>query len=353
MSTPETSPNSHAQADMVLVTGISGFLGGHVALELLRQGYRVRGSVRNLNKADKVRATLAAHGADLSRVEFVALDLLSDTGWEAAVRGCRYVQHVASPFVLEQPKDRNELIRPAVEGTTRAIKSSLAAGVERIVVTSSIAAIVYGHAPNRPAPFTEADWTNLAGPLVPAYQESKTRAEQAAWQLVESYGARDRLAVINPSAIMGPLLDDDPGTSGQLLMRLLDGSVPGTPKMTFSVIDVRDVAAAQVAAMQQAEAGGKRFILSDSEMSMFEMAETIRKGYQRPGIKVPRFELPSFMVRIVGLFDRQIRDNVAELDNVRACNGDAGRRLIGRGYIPAPEAILATVRTIYDNGIMK
>lgn len=353
MNPTETSPNSHSQPDLVLVTGISGFLGGHVALELLRQGYRVRGSVRNLNKADKVRATLAAHGADVARLEFVALDLLSDTGWDAAVRGCRYVQHVASPFVLEQPKDRNELIRPAVEGTTRAIKSALAAGVERIVVTSSIAAVVYGHERNRPAPFTEADWTNLSGPHVPAYQESKTRAERAAWDLVDSFGARDRLAVINPAAIMGPLLDEDPGTSGQLLMRLLDGSVPGTPKMTFSVIDVRDVAAAQVAAMVSPEAGGRRFILSDSEMSMFAMAETIRAGFQRPGLKIPRFELPSWLVRIVGLFDRQIRDNVAELDNVRACNGDAGRRLIGRNYVPAPEAILATVRSIYANGIMK
>jgi nucleoside-diphosphate-sugar epimerase len=353
MSTQETSPTALAQPDLVLVTGISGFLGGHVALELLRQGYRVRGSVRNLSKADKVRSTLAAHGADLSRLEFVALDLLADTGWEAAVRGCRYVQHVASPFVLEQPKDRGELIRPAVEGTTRAIKSALAAGVERIVVTSSIAAIVYGHARNRPAPFTEADWTNLAGPGVAAYPESKTRAERAAWEMVESFGARDRLAVINPSAIMGPLLDDDPGTSGKLLMRLLDGSVPGTPKMTFSVIDVRDVATAQVAAMVSPEAGGRRHILSEREMSMFEMAETIRSGYQRPGMKLPRFELPSFVVRLIGLFDRQIRDNVAELDNIRACNGDAGRRLLGRAYISAPEAILATVRTIYANGILK
>lgn len=353
MSTTETSPNALAQPDLVLVTGISGFLGGHVALELLRQGYRVRGSVRNLNKADKVRATLAAHGADLSRVEFVALDLLSDAGWEAAVRGCRYVQHVASPFVLEQPKDRSELIRPAVEGTTRAIKAALAAGVARIVVTSSIAAIVYGHARNRPAAFTEADWTNLSGPGVAAYPESKTRAERAAWDLVESFGARERLAVINPSAIMGPLLDEDPGTSGKLLMRLLDGSVPGTPRMTFSVIDVRDVAAAQVAAMVSPEAGGRRHIVSEREMAMFEMAETIRNGFQRPGLKLPRFELPSWLVRLVGLFDRQIRDNVAELDNVRAVDGSAGRRLIGRDYIPAPDAILATVRTIFDNGIMK
>jgi len=352
MNPTETSPNSHSQPDLVLVTGISGFLGGHVALELLRQGYRVRGSVRNLNKADKVRATLAAHGADVSRLEFVALDLLSDAGWEAAVRGCRYVQHVASPFVLEQPKDRNELIRPAVEGTTRAIKSALAAGVERIVVTSSIAAIAYGHAPNQPA-FTETDWTDLAGGKVPAYQESKTRAERAAWELAESYGARERLATINPSAIMGPLLDDDPGTSGKLLMRLLDGALPAAPKMTFSVIDVRDVAAAQVAAMTAPEAAGRRHILSEREMSLLAMGQAIKAGFNRPGLKVPGFELPSWLVRLVALFDRDIRDNTAELDNIRAVDGSAGQRLIGRPYIPAPDALVATAKSLYANGIMK
>lgn len=340
--------------DTVLVTGISGFLGGHVALELLRQGYSVRGSVRNLSKADKVRATLKAAGADVSRLDFVALDLLKDEGWEAAVRNCRYVQHVASPFVLEQPKDHAELVRPAVEGTTRAIRAALAAGVERIVVTSSIAAIVYGHERQKGRPkFTEADWTDHTRPSVTAYPDSKTQAERAAWALAESFGARERLAVINPSAIMGPLLDDDPGTSGKLLMRLLDGSVPGTPKMTFSIIDVRDVAAAQVAAMTSPEAGGRRHIVSEREMTLFEMGEAIRRGYQRPGLRIPRFELPSWLVRLVGLFDRQIRDNVAELDNVRAVDGSAGRRLIGRPYIPAPDAIVATAKSLFDNGIMK
>lgn len=338
--------------DLVLLTGISGFLGGHVALELLRTGYSVRGSVRNRAKAGKVLDTLARHGADVSRVEIVELDLLSDTGWDAAVSGCRYVQHVASPFVIEQPRDRNELIRPAVEGTRRALTTALANGVERVVITSSIAAIVYGHAPTTRT-FTEADWSNLDGRPMAAYPESKTRAEHEAWRIADSFDARNRLAVINPSAIMGPLLDDDPGTSGLLIGRLLDGSIPGTPKMTFSIIDVRDVAAAQVAAMAAPSAAGHRHILSDREMTLHQMALAIRDGLDRPGLRVPGFELPSWLVRIVGLFDRQIRDNVAELDNVRAVNGDRGRQLIGRKTIPAPEAIVATAESLFEHGLVK
>src|SRR3569833_3612624 len=175
-------------ADLVLLTGISGFLGGHVGLALLKAGYRVRGSVRDLGKADKVRAALSQAGGDISQLEFAALDLNSDAGWDEAMRGVRYLQHTASPFVTNMPKDRMELIRPAVDGTRRALNAALAAQVERMVVTSSMAAIAYGHAKARSAPFTGADWTALTGRGVNAYVESKTLAERAAWTIVASAG---------------------------------------------------------------------------------------------------------------------------------------------------------------------
>ncbi len=235
--------------DRVLLTGVSGFLGGHVASALLAAGYQVRGSVRNLAKADKVRDTLTKAGADVSRLEFVALDLLKDDGWDAAAEGCRFLAHTASPFVLRMPTDKMDLIRPAIEGTERALNAGLKAGVERVVLTSSMAAIAYGHDKNRTSPFTAADWTDLEGHGVSAYVESKTRAERRAWEIMKAAGREADLAVINPSGIFGPLLDEDPGTSAQIVIRFLSGGVPAVPRLSFAFVDVRDVAAAHVAAL--------------------------------------------------------------------------------------------------------
>lgn len=338
--------------DRVLVTGISGFLGGHVALQLLAEGYSVRGSVRSLSRADKVRSTLAANGADISRLEFVALDLSSDTGWTEAMAGVRYLQHVASPFVVEQPRDKQELIRPAVEGTRRALTAALSAGVERIVLTSSIAAIVYGHA-DYSKTFTTADWTNPDSPRTSAYPESKLRAEREAWSIADRFGARERLSTINPAAILGPLLDDDPGTSGALILRLLDGSVPAAPRMTFSIVDVRDVAAAQVAAMTSPDAAGQRHILAEREMSVLELAKVLRPHFPQFAGGLPRFELPDWVVRLVGLFDPQIRTNTQELGNIRRVDGSTGRALLGRPLIPAPDAALATAESLIAHGLVR
>ena len=339
--------------DRVLVTGISGFLGGHVALQLLQQGYVVRGSVRSPARADRPRATLAANGADTGRLEFVTLDLLSDTGWAEAMAGVRYLQHVASPLTIEVPRDRDELIRPAVEGTRRAVTAALAAGVERIVLTSSIAAIVYGHA-DHAGPFTTADWTDPDSPRTTAYPESKLRAEREAWTIAERHDARDRLAVINPAAILGPLLDDDPGTSGALIHRLIDGFLPGVPRLSFSLVDVRDVAAAQLAAMTRPEAGGHRHILSEREMSVLELARYLRAHLPAPyASRIPRRELPDWLVRLAGLFDARIRANIAGLGKARPVDGSSGRALLGRPLIPAPEAALATAGSLIARHLVR
>lgn len=338
-------------SDRVLLTGISGFLGGHVALELLQQGYSVRGSVRTLDKAEKVRTTLAAHGADLSRVEFVALDLLSDQGWESATAGARYVQHVASPFVIASPKDKNDLIRPAVEGTRRAVTAALTSGAERIVLTSSLAAIVYGHT-DYSKPFTTGDWTDVDSPKVTAYPESKLRAEREAWRIADGFGAQDRLTTINPGAIFGPLLDNDPGTSGTMILRLLNGAMPAAPRMSFSVVDVRDVAAAHVAAMTAPDAGGKRHILAERQMTILEMGAALRAALPEDARRAPRFELPDWAVRLAGLFDPQIGSNSHELGHVRLVDGSSGRHLIGRPMIPGPDAVVATARSLIEQRLV-
>lgn len=337
--------------DRVLLTGISGFVGGHVALELLRQGLAVRGSVRDLKKADKVRDTLGKAGADLSLVEIVALDLMSDKGWTEAMDGVRYLQHTASPFVTSEPKDRNELIVPAVEGTRRAVEAALRANVERIVTTSSLAAIMYGHDASRVAPFTAADWTNLEGRQVSGYVESKTRAERKAWELVDAAGRHDDLATINPGAIFGPLLDEDPGTSVGLLKRMFDGSLPAAAKIAFIVVDVRDVAAAHVAAMTSPAAGGHRFPMGNGTYSLMDLAGILKAAIPERSGKMPRVEVPDWLVRLVAYVDRDIRGNLGELGVVKRADASDVVGLLGRKLIAADEATIASARSLIAHGI--
>ncbi|WP_240231022.1 SDR family oxidoreductase [Devosia lacusdianchii] len=331
-------------SDRVLLTGISGFLGGHVALQLLNAGYTVRGSVRNLGKADKVRATLQRAGADISRLEFVALDLMKDAGWSEAMDGVRYLQHTASPFVIKIPEDKMELIAPAVEGTERALNTANARGVERIVLTSSMAAIAYGHDKSRNTPFGPADWTDLNGRGVNFYQESKTLAERRAWEIMDAAGRHDDLAVINPSAIFGPLLDDDPGTSAVIVQRLLNGSVPAAPRIPMTSIDVRDIAAAHVAAMTTPDAGGRRFPMGESTIFFIEAANILRQRY--PDRRIPRLQMPDWAVRLYAMFDRDVRDNMGELGYIKHLDSSAAIALLGRPLIPAADAILATAESL-------
>lgn len=333
-------------ADRVLLTGISGFLGGHVALQLLEAGYVVRGSVRDLRKADKVRDTLARAGGDISRLEFVALDLMSDEGWAEAMNDVRYVQHVASPFVTSMPADKMELIRPAVEGTTRALEAAFKARVERVVLTSSMAAVMYGYPKSRSQPFTADDWTNLEGRDVNAYVESKTRAERAAWQIAERHGRSRDLAVINPGAILGPLLDEDPGTSAALVQRLLNGSMPAAPSFAFVIVDVRDVAALHVAAMTSDRAGGHRYPAGNGTYSLMELGDMLRSEFPDRSRKLPRFQAPDWLVRALGIFDRDVRGNLGELGVVKRTEALDAKALIGRPFIPARDAVVATARSL-------
>jgi len=336
-------------SDRVLLTGISGFLGGHVALQLLNAGYTVRGSVRNLNKAEKVKATLSKAGADISRLEFVALDLLRDDGWNAAMQDVRYLQHTASPFLLETPKDPADFIRPAVEGTRRAIQAALAAGVERIVLTSSIAAIQYGH-DDYSRTLTEADWTDVDSHTTGAYPKSKTLAEREAWALMDAAGRHDDLAVINPAGIFGPLLDEDPGTSSLLVKRLLDGKLPAVPKLAMSIVDVRDVAALHVDAMTNPSAGGQRCVASEGTYWMADIGRMLRPAF--PDRRVPTGELPTWLVRLVSLFDRDIRDNMHEMGTMKRIDGGRGLLRLGRPLIGTAVAAAATGQSLIEHKLV-
>ncbi|MBU1175759.1 MAG: NAD-dependent epimerase/dehydratase family protein [Alphaproteobacteria bacterium] len=332
--------------DRVLLTGISGFLGGHVAVELLRAGFRVRGSVRSAAKADKVRAALAAAGADLSRIELVTLDLKSDDGWPAAMADTRYVVHTASPFVLGQPRDRMDLIRPAVDGTDRAVRAALATEVERVVLTSSTVAVAYGHPPGRAAVYTDKDWTDLSGKGVTAYFESKTRAERRAWELMDAAGRRQDLAVINPGGILGPLLDDDPGTSAMIVLLLLNGRMPAMPRAPMALIDVRDVAAAHVAALAAPEAGGRRYLMVERLTTLADLAEVLRQAFPERARSIPRRQIPDWLLRGIGIFNADMRNLAEEAGNPRRYDSAPVAALLKRDLIPVPVSAVETARSL-------
>ena len=246
--------------ETILVTGGSGFVGAHCILQLLDKGYRVRTTVRSLARETDVRAMVRQGGADPGdRLEFAAADLTQDAGWPEAVAGCTYVLHVASPFPPAAPKHEDELIIPAREGALRVLRAARDAGVKRVVLTSSYAAIGYGQ-PQQSAPFDETNWTNPNGDDVRAYTKSKTLAERAAWDFIAKEGGALELAVVNPVGVFGPVLGSDYSTSILLVQRLMDGAMPGCPRLWFGLVDVRDVADMHLRCMTDPAAKGERFL---------------------------------------------------------------------------------------------
>ncbi|MBL1430873.1 MAG: aldehyde reductase [Robiginitomaculum sp.] len=286
----------------VLVTGASGFIAKHCIIKLLNEGYKVRGSVRSADKVDKVRNALADH-CDVSNLSFVELDLMSDIGWAEAVDGCSFVQHVASPFPSSEPDNEDDLIVPAREGALRAMKFAAAAGVKRVVLTSSMAAIAYGDQTREAGPFTEKDWTNTNSDIG-AYIKSKAIAERAAWDFMETDTAGDmQLSVINPGGVLGPLVDNTWSSSGEIVRKLLRREMPACPRIAFAMIDVRDVADAHFEAMIRPEAAGERFLLATDSAWMVDVSKALKKN----GYNTPTGNLPNFMVRLIAIFDKTIR----------------------------------------------
>lgn len=338
--------------DTVLLTGISGFLGGHIALVLLNAGYKVRGSVRNLDRAEHVKKTLAAHGGNVDNLEFVALDLLKGDGWDEAMQGVKFLMHTASPFVLNMPKDRMDLIRPAVEGTTRAINAALAAKVERIVLTSSVIAITAGHLTNRPTHFTAEHWTNYQTGNVTAYAESKTRAEEKAWELMKSADRISDLTVINPGFIMGPVLDTDPGTSGELILRIMQGELPAAPDIEFHVIDVRDVATIHANALTEAQTFGKRVPTISGPVTMIEFGKFIGNALPTYKSKMPKFVAPNWLIRIMSIFDPSVSAIVPDLGHRAEMDNADARLILGQEMIAQEQSVVALAKSLIEQKLI-
>ena len=309
--------NDQQASPTVLVTGASGFLGGWCVVEALDRGYQVRASVRNASREQELRETIESKCGSSAGLSVVEADLSSDDGWEQAVSGCDYVLHVASPFPPAQPKDPNELIVPAREGTLRVLRAGLAAGVRRVVVTSSVAAVRNFAGPLPDRPLAEEDWTDPDLPGLSPYSRSKTIAERAAWDLARQQNATDRLAVVNPSAILGPALSGHRSTSLGLVERLLAG-MPGMPRLSFSVVDVRDVADLHLLAMSSPEGAGERFLAVGPSLWISEMAEILREQLGPAAAKVPRRTFPDALVRLAARFD----------PGLRSFTGDLGKRIV-------------------------
>lgn len=340
--------------ELVLVTGGSGFIGAHCIVQLLEAGYHVRTTVRSLQREADVRAMLKVGGADAGdRVSFVAADLLSDAGWPEAVAGCSYVLHVASPFPPTVPKDETELVVPAREGTLRVLRAARNAGVRRVVLTSSFAAIGYGHPPQA-APFNEASWTNPDGKDVMPYVKSKTLAERAAWDFIAKEGRGLELSVVNPVGVFGPVLDADTSTSILLVQRLMEGAVPGCPRLWFGVVDARDVASIHVTAMTHSAAKGERFLaVAGDFMSIVEIAKLLKARMGDAARKVPTRELPNWLVRLAALRDSAVKQIVPELGKRKNATSERARTVLNWQPRSNEEAILATAESLARLGLLK
>jgi nucleoside-diphosphate-sugar epimerase len=342
---------SRAQTQTVLVTGGSGFLGGWCLVELLRRGYRVRTTVRDLSREAEVRVAVASEVDAGDRLSVLAADLRSDDGWGQAVQGCDYVLHVASPFPPVQPKDPDELIVPAREGTLRVLRASLDAGVERIVVTSSVAAVTGGGKPPSTL-LTEEDWSDPDNPKLSAYARSKTIAERAAWDLVGERGEAGKLATVNPGAIVGPLLSDDRSFSLQAIERLLRG-MPGAPRIGFSFVDVRDVVDLELRAMTAPEAGGERFIAVAQYLWMSEVAAVLRDRLGEAAAKVPKRTVPDLLVRTMAIFDPGIRSVTGQLGRKTELSSEKAKALLGWSPRPTEETIVNCAQSLIDKGVVE
>lgn len=342
----------------VLVTGGSGFIASHAILQLLAAGHEVRTTVRHLNREAEVRGLMKTGGAAAAdrmkgRISFFAADLEQDAGWAEAVTGCDYVLHIASPFPPTVPKNENDLIVPAREGALRVLRAARNAGVQRVVLTSSFAAIGYGH-PTQAAPLDETNWTDPNAPDVAPYAKSKTLAERAAWDFIAKEGGSLELAVVNPVGVFGPVLGPDYSTSILIVQRLMDGAMPGLPHLYFGAVDVRDVVDLHLRAMVHPAAKGERFLaVSGDFMSALDIAQVLKSRMGAAAKKVPTRVLPDWMIRVAALFDGQVKQITPELGKRKNATSAKAQRVLAWTPRSREDAIVATAESLQRLGLLK
>ncbi len=335
----------------VLLTGVTGFIAGHIAVELLRRGYRVRGSLRSLVRVGPLTQLFTALGFSEDSFEFVELDLERDAGWAEAMDGCCAIQHVASPFPIDDPSDKMAMVPAARGGTLRILSQARRAGVPKVVLTSSTAAIKDGVRKPDEYVFSESDWSDTASEHIRAYSMSKTLAEAAAWADVEEHGG-PVLTVMNPSFVLGPMLDQTLSTSGEVVRLMFTGKYPAVPELCFAVVDVRDVARAHVNGMEMPEADGQRFLLSSGTMMMIDMAKVLKSRFPASSSKLPRFQAPGLMVKILSLFDPSVRGVLPEIGKRYGINNEKASKVLGIEFAKTEDALVAMGESLISRNMI-
>ena len=337
--------------ETVLLTGVTGFLGSHTTIQLLEKGYRVLGTLRNLDRADSIKEVIAQHTDKVDHLRFAQADLKDTIIWDEIMRGITYIQHIASPFPRTLPKDDQLLIKPAKEGTLRILKAASAHGVKRVVVTSSTGAIIYGKPKGQESgTYTEEDWTDVSNVYdATPYFRSKTIAERAAWDYAQEHPELE-VATVCPGAILGPVLERDFGTSANIVIKTMDGSSPAIPKIGFDMVDVRSVADALIRAMEVPEAAGERFIASAGFLMFKEVADILRAAY--PDRKIPKAILPNFAVRLFSKIDPTLKPVLNDLGFERKVDHSKAKRILGWDPIAPKEAVLACAESAINLGLL-
>ncbi|MCP5074947.1 MAG: aldehyde reductase [Rhodobacteraceae bacterium] len=338
----------------VLVTGGSGFIAKHIIRQLLDEGFGVRASVRSAARESEISDAMAAHVKETidldDQLSFVHLDLSSDDGWAEALSGVDALFHTASPFPMVQPDNEDEIIRPAVEGTLRALKAAQAAGVTRVVLTSSTVAISNKRLAAGRKRYNESDWSDLNAPTATPYVKSKTLAEKAAWSFAKDH-PEIRLTTINPALVLGPALDENIGTSLQIIQRLMNGKDPMVPNIGFPVVDVRDVATMHVRALQQPESAGARFIAAERFVWMQDVARILKSEY--PDRRIATRLAPDFFVKFLSIFDKSIKSVVPILGLEQHLDNTAASEVLGMEFIETRQAIKSAAACLVRFDLVK
>jgi dihydroflavonol-4-reductase len=337
----------------ILVTGGSGFIAKHVILQLLNEGFEVRASVRSLDRSAEIMAAMVLHAKNTTdlekRLTFCELDLTKDDGWNEALQNCQALMHTASPFPLEQPEDEDELIKPAVEGTLRALKAAQEAGVERVILTSSVVSIYNKRLAAGRNRYDETDWSENNSPMATAYSKSKTLAEKAAWSFVRE-NSEVKLTTICPSLVLGPPLDGKIGSSLKVIARLLSGKDPMVPNLGMAIVDVRDIAQMHVRALQRPESAGNRYIGSERFMWMRDIALVLKAEY--PDRKIPLRVAPDWLMRVMGMFDKTIKGILPSLGHEVPLDNSAAAEVLGIEFIEARQAIRTSASSLIRENIV-